>query len=69
MVRKSVIEVTHLRDTRLPISGFDSSSAVGILGNILNEQHLKRLMSEYVRYYHEDRTYLGLAKDAPTGLP
>ena len=22
----------------------------------LNERHLKRLMSEYVRYYHEDRT-------------
>jgi putative transposase len=30
---------------------------------VLNEQHLKRLMSEYVRYYHEDRTHLGLAKD------
>ena len=29
---------------------------------ILNEQHLKRLMCEYVRYYHEDRTHLGLAK-------
>ena len=30
-----------------------------------NEQHLKRLMSEYVRYYHEDRTHLGLAKANP----
>jgi transposase InsO family protein len=36
---------------------------------VLNERHLKRLMSEYVRYYHEDRTHLGLAKDAPTGRP
>jgi transposase InsO family protein len=27
---------------------------------VLNEQHLKRLMAEYVRYYHEDRTHLGL---------
>ena len=36
---------------------------------VLNEQHLKRLMSEYVRYYHEDRTHLGLAKDTPTGRP
>jgi hypothetical protein len=24
-------------------------------------------MSEYVRYYHEDRTHLGLAKDTPAG--
>jgi putative transposase len=36
---------------------------------VLNEQHLKRLMSEYVRYYHQDRTHLGLAKDTPTGRP
>jgi len=33
----------------------------------LNERHLKRLISEYVRYYHEDRTHLGLVKDTPTG--
>ena len=26
-------------------------------------------MTEYVRYYHEDRTYLGLAKDTPTSRP
>ena len=32
---------------------------------VLNERHLKRLMTEYVRYYHEDRTHLGLAKDTP----
>jgi putative transposase len=34
---------------------------------ILNERHLKRLMSSYVLYYHEDRTHLGLAKDTPAG--
>ena len=34
---------------------------------VLNERHLKRLMSEYVRYYHDDRTHLGLAKQTPTG--
>jgi len=33
----------------------------------LNEPHLKRLLSEYVRYYHEDRTHLGLAKQTPGG--
>jgi hypothetical protein len=32
---------------------------------ILNERHLKRLMSAYLLYYHEDRTHLGLAKDTP----
>jgi transposase InsO family protein len=31
----------------------------------LNERHLKRLLSEYVLYYHEDRTHLGLGKDTP----
>jgi putative transposase len=31
----------------------------------LNEQHLKRLLSEYVRYYHGDRTHLGLGKGTP----
>jgi len=36
---------------------------------ILNEPHLKRLMAEYVHYYHEDRTHLGLAKDTPAGRP
>jgi transposase InsO family protein len=36
---------------------------------ILNERHLKRLMSSYVLYYHEDRTHLGLAKDTPAGRP
>jgi putative transposase len=34
---------------------------------VVNERHLKRLMNEYVRYYHEDRTHLGLAKGTPAG--
>src|SRR5580704_15361813 len=33
----------------------------------LNERHLKRLLSDYVRYYHDDRTHLGLAKQTPAG--
>ena len=33
----------------------------------MNERHLKRLLSEYVRYYHEDRTHLGLEKGTPNG--
>jgi transposase InsO family protein len=34
---------------------------------VLNQSHLKRLMDEYVRYYHEDRTHLALAKGTPIG--
>ena len=33
----------------------------------LNECHLKRLLSEYVHYYHDDRTHLGLQKETPAG--
>lgn len=36
---------------------------------VLNERHLKRLMAEYVHYYHHDRTHLGLAKDTPVSRP
>jgi putative transposase len=35
----------------------------------LNERHLKRLLSEYIRYYHVDRTHLGLEKDTPDRRP
>jgi transposase InsO family protein len=34
---------------------------------VLNERHLKRLMNEYVHYYHDDRTHLELAKETPAG--
>jgi len=30
-----------------------------------NERHLRRLLAEYVHYYHEDRTHLGLQKETP----
>jgi hypothetical protein len=30
-----------------------------------NERHLRRLLAEYVCYYHEDRTHLGLQKETP----
>jgi putative transposase len=38
---------------------------------VLNERHLRRLMAEYVRYYNQDRTHLGLATPAgrPTATP
>ena len=34
---------------------------------VLNQRHLRRLMKNYSRYYHEDRTHLGLGKDTPSG--
>ena len=34
---------------------------------VVNERHLKRLMSEYINYYHEDRTHLALEKRTPAG--
>ncbi len=33
---------------------------------VLNEQHLRRLLNEYLMYYHDDRTHLSLGKDPPT---
>lgn len=36
---------------------------------VLDEDHLRRLLKEFVRHYHEDRTHLGLGKDTPKGRP
>jgi hypothetical protein len=35
----------------------------------LGERHLKRLLADYVRYFHQDRTHLGLQKDTPHHRP
>ena len=34
---------------------------------ILSERHLMCVMGEYVRYYNESRTHLGLDKASPDG--
>jgi transposase InsO family protein len=36
---------------------------------VLNETHLRRLLSAYLIYYHRARTHLSLAKDAPEPRP
>jgi transposase InsO family protein len=36
---------------------------------VLNEMHLRRVVTSYVRYYHEARTHLGLGKDCPVPRP
>lgn len=35
----------------------------------LNEQHLRRLICDYIRYYHEDRIHDALEKDTPNRRP
>jgi transposase InsO family protein len=34
---------------------------------IFNERHLRRLLGEYVAYYHDDRTHYALEKETPGG--
>jgi transposase InsO family protein len=36
---------------------------------IFNEKHLRRVLKEYFKYYHESRTHLGLEKDCPQSRP
>jgi putative transposase len=36
---------------------------------IFNEKHLRRVLKDYFRYYHESRTHLGLEKDCPQSRP
>jgi putative transposase len=36
---------------------------------VLNEQHLRRILTRYLAYYHRARTHLSLEKDAPDGRP
>jgi hypothetical protein len=34
---------------------------------LARDSHLKRLLADYVGYYHDDRTHLGLWKGTPAG--
>jgi transposase InsO family protein len=36
---------------------------------VLNEEHLKRILTEYFEYYHHDRTHISLSKDTPLDRP
>ena len=36
---------------------------------VVGEQHLRRILGEYRRYYNRSRPHLALAKDAPEGRP
>jgi transposase InsO family protein len=63
------------RMRRAPRSPWQNGVAERCVGNcrrdsfdhviVVNERHLKRLINEYVRYYHDDRTHLALEKGMP----
>jgi len=36
---------------------------------VVNERHLRRILSSYFDYYHQSRTHLSLAKDCPEPRP
>ena len=36
---------------------------------VLNQKHLRRILSSYFVYYHNDRTHLSLGKDTPMERP
>jgi putative transposase len=42
-----------------------------LLGHVVvcNERHLRRLLRDYIAYYHEDSTHLGLEKGTPAKRP
>ena len=53
--------------TGLPSAGWEAAAAICSITSSLNERHLKRLLADYLRYYHDDRTHLGLRKQTPGG--
>jgi hypothetical protein len=34
---------------------------------VFNERHLRRLLADYLAYYHDDRTHYALEKQTPGG--
>ena len=61
----------HTESTRLQRGLREKAIALGwpnptLIVIVLNERHLHRLLSEFVAYYHDDRTHLGLGKGTPS---
>ena len=65
-----------IRDVRItPPSPWQNGYVERVIGRIrreclnhvivFNDNHLRRLLKDYFRYYHESRTHLSLNKDAP----
>jgi putative transposase len=74
----ATIEVLGLKSKRTAFKSPWQNSVEGcFVGNcrrdlldhviLLNAQHLKRLITECVHYYHDEHTNLGLSKETPAG--
>ncbi len=66
----------HLIGYRCPwqngvVERFNGTLRRELLDHVIvrDEAHLHCLLKEFTRYYREDRTHLGLAKDTPRGRP
>jgi transposase InsO family protein len=73
---KRRITALGMRDVvTTPASPWENAYAERVIGSfrrecldriiVVNERHLRRILKEYLIYYHEHRTHLGLNKDAP----
>jgi putative transposase len=71
--RLQAMDITEVLSA--PRSPWQNAFAEPVIGSIrrdclnhvivLNEHHLRRLLSSYLRYYHHSRTHLSLEKDCP----
>ena len=76
--RRRVKNMGIIEVTTAPRRPWQSSFVERLIGSIrrdcldhvivLNERHLKRVLSSYFEYYHNDRTHYGLGKDTPVAL-
>ena len=73
---RSRVEGMGIREVRItPRSPWQNGYVERVIGSIrreclnhvivFNDNHLRRLLKDYFRYYHESRTHLSLNKDAP----
>jgi putative transposase len=75
MFRRRVAGMGIAEVVSAPASPWQNPYAERVIGSIrrecldhviiLNQTHLRRLLTSYSRYYHRSRTHLGLGKDAP----
>ena len=45
------------------------SAEIALTSSSFNERHLRRILRDYLKYYHTSRTYLSLNKDPPEHRP
>jgi len=75
--RKRVRNIGIAEVKTAPRSPWQNAFAERLIGSIrhecldhmivLNEEHLRSILCEYLDYYHRDRTHLSLGKDTPLG--